>query len=234
MRRLIVNADDFGRSPGINAGILRAHVEGVVRSASLMVRYPAAEEAARAAREQPGLGVGLHLDLGEWVYAGGEWRAAYEVADTDDRSAVERELEHQLERFAELTGGGTPTHIDSHQHVHRDEPVRAVVADAARALGGVPVRHARPVRYCGAFYGQGRHNEPLAGAITPEALAGLIGEIDEGFTELACHPAAAVDIESDYSAERLAELRALCDPRVADAVREREVELCDFRAVTPL
>jgi chitin disaccharide deacetylase len=63
VRRLIVNADDFGRSPEINAAVLRAHRDGILTTASLMVNEPFAEEAVRIARDHPRLGVGLHLVL---------------------------------------------------------------------------------------------------------------------------------------------------------------------------
>jgi hopanoid biosynthesis associated protein HpnK len=62
-RRLIVNADDFGRSESINLAVIRAHREGILTTASLMVNEPAAGEAVRLARENPKLGVGLHLAL---------------------------------------------------------------------------------------------------------------------------------------------------------------------------
>src|SRR5262249_6003728 len=62
-RRLIVNADDFGRSSSINQAIARAHVEGILTCASLMVNEPACAEAVALARENPRLGVGLHLTL---------------------------------------------------------------------------------------------------------------------------------------------------------------------------
>lgn len=61
--RLIVNADDFGRSHSINAAVNRAHREGILTSASLMVNEPAFDEAVGLAKENPGLGVGLHLSL---------------------------------------------------------------------------------------------------------------------------------------------------------------------------
>jgi predicted glycoside hydrolase/deacetylase ChbG (UPF0249 family) len=193
-----------------------------------MVRYPAAAQAAHAARALPGrgLGLGLHLDLGEWEYRDGEWRSVYDVADTDDRDAVEAELARQLAEFERLAGG-PPTHIDSHQHVHRDEPVRAAVRRAGERLG-VPVRHFAPVRYCGAFYGQGRNGESLPSLICADALAALVAALADGGTELACHPADGVDFESSYGPERVQELRALCDARVAAAVRSRGVELCSF------
>jgi hopanoid biosynthesis associated protein HpnK len=62
-RRLIVNADDFGRSPAINEAVIRAHREGILTTASLMVNEAAADEAVALARQNPGLGVGLHLAL---------------------------------------------------------------------------------------------------------------------------------------------------------------------------
>ena len=229
MRRLVVNADDFGRSPGITRGILRAHAEGIVTSTSLMVRYgEASAAAARAAAGHPGLGVGLHVDLAEWELRDDEWRCVYEVVPADDAAAVEREVAAQLAGFRELVGRD-PTHLDSHQHVHRDEPVRAVVLAAGAALG-IPVRHASPARYLGAFYGQGRRGAPVPEGITPAALAGLIRDLPEGTTELACHPAAAIDVETDYGPERLVELEALCDPGVRAEVEASGVVLCDFRA----
>src|SRR5436190_19514383 len=62
-RRLIVNADDFGRSSSINEAVIRAHREGILTTASLMTNEPAFDEAVALARENPCLGVGLHLTL---------------------------------------------------------------------------------------------------------------------------------------------------------------------------
>src|SRR5512137_1430313 len=62
-RRLIVNADDFGRSASINEAVIRAHREGILTTASLMVNEPACAEAVALAKENPNLGVGLHLTL---------------------------------------------------------------------------------------------------------------------------------------------------------------------------
>src|SRR5262245_19132756 len=62
-RRLIVNADDLGRTPGINRGVVAAHRHGIVSSATLMVNYAAAAEVKTLARQHPGLGIGLHLAL---------------------------------------------------------------------------------------------------------------------------------------------------------------------------
>src|SRR5579859_2490917 len=131
-RELIVNADDFGRSVATNDGIIRAHEYGIVTSASLMVRWSGADPAARYARRHPVLSVGLHVDLSEWVYREGEWVVVY------DRGPVAPEIAGQLERFRELLGRD-PTHLDSHQHVHRGEPVASLLSELAARLG-VPLR----------------------------------------------------------------------------------------------
>ena len=87
-RTLVVNADDFGLSTGVNQGIICAHEEGIVTSASLMVRQPAAAEAAAYARDHSRLSVGLHLNLAEWVFRDGEWFPLYQVVRADNEKAM--------------------------------------------------------------------------------------------------------------------------------------------------
>jgi chitin disaccharide deacetylase len=223
---LIVNADDFGRSSSINQGVARAHDEGIVTSASAMVRWPAVEEAAAMARNRPDLSVGLHFDLSEWVYRDGDWTPLYQVV-ADDRAAVEAELAAQLAQFIALFGR-QPTHLDSHQHRHLEEPVRSVVVEAGGRLG-VPVRGCTSqVAYRGDFYGQTGTGEPLPEAITVEALVGLLASLPPGVTELGCHPAVEPEEESTYSTERPGELEALCDPLVRAAVQAEGIELRSF------
>jgi chitin disaccharide deacetylase len=225
-RILIVNADDFGRSPGVNRGVIRCHEHGIVTSASLMVGWPDSEEAAAYARDSS-LGVGLHLDLGEWEYRDGGWRQYYAVLGEESAEAVAAELARQLERFERMVGR-PPDHLDSHQHVHREEPIRGPVLAAAERLG-VPVREASPtISYSGVFYGQGANGTPLPEAITVEALVAAIEGMPPGITELACHPADANDHESMYGAERLIEVEALCDPRVRAAVERSGIVLESF------
>lgn len=230
LRRLIVNADDFGQSEGINAGVMRAHSRCIVTSASLMVRWPAAKEAARYAVENPALSLGLHVDLGEWAFRGGEWVPVYEVVPADTVDEVRREVLRQLEHFGALTGRN-PTHIDSHQHVHRSEPARSVLHSVAVDLR-VPLRHfARDVQYRGDFYGQTGKGEPYPEAITLEALLTLIRSLPEGTTELGCHPGDGRDLGSAYGVERGREVNTLCHPAVRAALRGASVDLCSFHDV---
>jgi chitin disaccharide deacetylase len=225
-RILVVNADDFGRTSGINRGIARAHEHGIVTSASLMVRYRAAADAAAYAHRHRDFAVGLHLDFGEWVYRGDRWAAVYEVEQTVD------EAERQLEEFRRLVGGD-PSHVDSHQHVHREEPALSICRDLADGLR-VPLRHFAAVNHVGAFYGQAQDGSPLPQNISVEGLVALIHSLPEGVTELCCHPGESDWVESPYLHERQVELETLCDPRVRVAIKENAIELRSFRDVQGL
>ena len=229
-RFLVVNADDLGLSAAVNDGILAAHAEGVVTSASLMVRQGAAPAAAGRAAEFPELAIGLHIDLGEWNYEAGEWTLAYSHCDLDDAAAVEAECRAQVERFRALLGRD-PTHFDSHQHVHESEPAKGVTEALAAELG-MPLRN-RAIRYEGGFYGQSGKGEPFPEGITPGRLIDLIRNLPPGWTEIGCHPAAGPVPTSSYDAERQVELETLCDPAVRDALGEAGVELRSFAQATP-
>ena len=131
-KRLIVNADDLGLSPGVNRGILEAHLRGVVSSSTLMVNMPSALSGAALVRaEAPRLGLGLHLNLSHGrpllppeevpslVRADGRFVSVSRglaSARCWHPKEVRAELEAQLARFGELTGG-LPDHLDSHQLV---------------------------------------------------------------------------------------------------------------------
>jgi chitin disaccharide deacetylase len=224
---LIVNADDFGQSPGVNHGVIKAREQGIVTSASLMTRWPAAAEAANYAKQHPTLSVGLHLDLGEWVYRQGGWVPLYSVTPIDNVQTVLKEITGQLASFRHLVGRD-PTHLDSHQHVHLREPTRSAVMDVVRGLR-IPVRDlSSPTRYRGNFYGQTAEGSPLPDLISVEALVNILENLPGGITEIGCHPADAVDLDTPYRDERLEELRVLCDPRIRAAIEALEIKLCSF------
>jgi predicted glycoside hydrolase/deacetylase ChbG (UPF0249 family) len=225
-RILIVNADDFGRSHGVNQGVAIAHSRGVVTSASLMVRWQAAEEAAELASSMPRLSVGLHVDLWEWVHRGGKWSQAYAVVD-DDPVAIVSESLRQLARFQALLGRD-PSHVDSHQHVHRSEPVRSVLVDLAAELD-VPLRNCtHGIQYRGDYYGQTALGEPRPAAITVAAFTAVLRSLAPGTSELGCHPALHVDFETSYGAERLFELGVLCSAEIREAFAAEDIRLVSF------
>lgn len=229
-RYLIVNADDFGQSHGINRGIMEAHDRGIVTSASLMTRWPAAAEAGAYSRNHPELSVGLHFDLGEWACRDYNWVQLYKVAPEDDFEAVSREAPRQLAAFRRLVGRD-PTHIDSHQHAHLEGPSRLIMGEIARRLR-IPLRSCTPkVRYSGHFYGQNEQGWPLPDFISVDALIKILAKLPPGFTELGCHPGFADDVDSMYLRERALEVKTLCDPRIRAAIARMGIELRSFHDV---
>ena len=154
-KRLIVNADDYGFSDGVTAGILRAHREGVVTSTTVVANMPAAEEAMKRLADAPALGVGVHLNVsqgpplskGGAALAGPDGlmnrRALGTIAEClcsrGVLDAFEAEFDAQI-RWV-LDHGLRPTHLDSHRHCHGFPPIFARVARLARRY------HVRFVRW---------------------------------------------------------------------------------------
>jgi chitin disaccharide deacetylase len=223
---LIVNADDLGLSTRVNRGIFESHQHGIVTSASLMVRWPALEEAVAFAKIHPRLGVGLHLDFSEWTIHQSEWKTVYEVVDLNNPTAVQAELHRQIEAFIKSMGR-KPTHIDSHQHVHQDSRVWPIVSEQAARLG-IPLRHAGQIRYCGEFYGQDELGAPYHQGISVENLLRMIAELKPGITEFACHPGNDPTLSTMYRDERAIEVKALCNPQVRQAITMAGVTLVNF------
>src|SRR5207253_8506206 len=106
-----------------------------------------------------------------------------------------------------------PTHLDSHQHVHRSEPT----ASAARALAAelnVPLRqNSAGVTYCGRYYGQSDKGMLFPAALKVESLIRLLSALKTGTTELGCHPGFDVELDTMYRLERRLEVETLCDTR---------------------
>ena len=216
MKWLIVTADDFGMSCGINRGIMEAHFGGILTSASLLVDGGASEHAAALSREWPTLSVGLHLDL-----------------DPNEPERVPLELDRQLARFLALVGAA-PTHVDSHHDVHHNTQILPYVLAWARQAG-IPVRGHSSVRQLAKFYGRwGGETHPEQ--ISVEGLLRLLdAELREGVTELTCHPGhPEPEFPSSYASEREVELATLCNEQTRRGILEREIRLVGFRDVPAL
>jgi predicted glycoside hydrolase/deacetylase ChbG (UPF0249 family) len=220
MKYLIVNGDDFGISRGINRGIIEAYQRGILTSASLIVNMPSSEEAAWLCRDLPRLSVGLHVNFAN---SGGE-----SVVNLTDPNDCQDELHRQFRRFQELMGH-LPTHLDSHHNAHRDPRLLPHFINLARQYQ-LPLREYCPVRHFSKFYGQWG-GAPHLERISVESLARmLVTEVQEGCTELSCHPGYIdAEFQSSYSFEREAELQTLCDPSVREALVERQIQLVSFR-----
>lgn len=217
---VIFNADDFGYSHGINRGIAVAHQRGVVTSASMVVNGRAVDEAAALAQRFPQLAVGLHVNF---------TNEAENLFDLESRELCRRELRAQYERFVALMGT-RPTHIDSHQHVHRHHMRRALFEELA-AEEGVPMRDCAPVTFKGGFYGQWEYGVSDPSKVSLEALMSILsGEVHEGIYELSCHPGYYDPaLTAVYHKDREQELRTLTDPRLPRLVSDLGIRLISYR-----
>jgi predicted glycoside hydrolase/deacetylase ChbG (UPF0249 family) len=219
VKLLIVNADDFGYGHGVNRGVAEAHDRGVVTSAGLMVNTPGTAEAVRMAAERPALSLGLHVNF---------TNEAQRLVEFDDPVICRSELRRQFDRFVALTGR-LPTHIDSHQHVHRDGR-RLPHFEELAAEHGLPLRDHPPVTYKGGFYAQWEYGVSDPSKVSLEALEGMLRrEVRDGVTELGCHPGYYdPDAQFVYHREREDELRTLCAPEVRAILDEEGIRLISY------
>lgn len=226
MKYLIVNGDDFGASRGINRGIMEVHRRGALTSASLMIAMPAAREAVALAKTAPKLGVGLHVALTN--------EDATPILDFDDARACAVEIEAQIAAFSDAMGR-PPTHLDTHQNVHRDKRLGPLIVEAARRHD-LPLREYSLVRYFSNFYGQWDDGIAHPEHISIESLLHMLrAELRHGITELSCHPGyIGPDFASPYNIERELEILTLSDPQFLDFLRDHGVRLISFREVPAL
>ena len=155
-RRLIVTADDFGLTRGVNAAVVLAHREGIVTAASLMTTGPAFESAVALAKTNPGLDVGLHFNLTEGRPASDPMDVpslatpdgfrynhplGLAIAIVQERVRVadlEREIPSQCERM--LNSGLRISHVDGHKHVHVIPVVRRLLGTVLPDYGVKAIR----------------------------------------------------------------------------------------------
>jgi predicted glycoside hydrolase/deacetylase ChbG (UPF0249 family) len=252
-KRLIVNADDLGRSPGVDRGIARAHRDGIVTSATLMANSPHAADGAGVARAHPRLDVGVHLVLTfarplcdprsvpSLVGSDGEFpRGPSAIVGTGRVAAEEalREMRAQYARARELIGR-EPTHLDSHHFVQDEPAVAWAMAELAAETGAVARQQSEtqrrqfrargirtPDRFCRAF-----QFEPHIGVGALERLLAEIAAAGAGATELMCHPGEPDEellATSSYARERATELATLTDPRARAALERAGLTLSTF------
>ncbi|HIP97625.1 MAG TPA: carbohydrate deacetylase [Anaerolineae bacterium] len=152
IKQLIVNADDYGRTPGVTRGILRAHQRGIVTSTTVMMNMPYASESLRLAEEYPRLRVGVHLvftshypilppeEIPSLVHGNGTFYRPEELMERVievDLGQLRAELRAQVELF--LSTKRRPTHLDCHHGVYLYPPLFAVHVELAKEFG-LPMR----------------------------------------------------------------------------------------------
>jgi predicted glycoside hydrolase/deacetylase ChbG (UPF0249 family) len=246
-RWLVVNADDFGLTDGVSRGILDAHRAGIASSTTALANLPAQPGLDAEAAGQPGLGIGLHVNL-TWgtplsppetvpSLVGSDGRFPRDVTLVDARAEpdeVRREVEAQVEAFTRRFGR-LPTHLDSHHHVHRQPRVAEVVLGVALAAR-LPLRSQDPGFRDGLRRRGARTPDHFVGGDGPEPywtiarLLDTLAGLPVGWTELMCHPGHYDEAlaYSRYGIQRETELAALCDPETRATVERLGIRLCHF------
>jgi chitin disaccharide deacetylase len=251
LKQLVINADDFGFTRDVNAGIVQAHREGVLTATTLMANGDAFEDAVRLARATPTLDLGCHLVLvqGYSLLTGKPLpKGPRQLVATLARGGLDvyGELRAQIEKI--LAAGLTLTHLDTHKHTHLMPPVFRAVARLAQKFGIPWVRLpfdrslpllALPARYYRAIarrYGV-RHTDHflgfrLTGCLTEGTFAATLATLPQGVTEFMCHPGILgpelANAETRLKQERVRELEALTSPRIRRLMGESKVRLCAF------
>jgi chitin disaccharide deacetylase len=255
LKRLIINADDFGFTRDVNAGIVHAHREGVLTSTTLMATGDAFDHAVRLAHEIPSLDVGVHLVLvqGHSLVTGlpfPETPRQVASAVMTGRLEIYDELRAQIGKV--LSAGIRPTHLDSHKHTHIVPKVfRAVVRLAqefsipfVRLPLDASIPYSRfPCAVVSPLYRRTARRRQVA--LTDHFLGfTLTGSLDEasfktalrnlcpGTTEFMCHPGFLGEelrsAPTRLKESRVRELEALTSPGIRAFIDETEVRLVTF------
>ncbi len=254
-RRLIVNADDFGFTRDVNAGIVEAHREGILTATTLMANGDAFDDAVRLAKETPSLDIGCHLVL---VQGPGLPATIPQLvrAVALGQIRIYDELVKQVRRIVDA--GLSPTHLDTHKHTHLLPPVLEAVARISEEFripwvrrpfdfplqpGGVGWKNKLMRLMNGRFRSAlTRHHcrstdwfagFRLTGHYRSGDLVEVIRALPEGVTEFMCHPGRCGDdlrsARTRLKESREVELRALTSPEVRAALTETGVKLASFR-----
>lgn len=251
-RRLIVNADDFGFTTDVNAGIVEAHRAGVLTAATLMANGGAFDDAVRLAREAPSLDVGCHLVLMQGPSLATGQPLPEKWPELLKALAARRidpyfELRPQVEKL--LSAGIRPSHFDTHKHTHVFPPVFSAVVRLAREFevpflrlpfdaGWLPVRgmdrwyrgrlRKAELRSTDHFMGF-RLTDSLDEGTFTKALRSL----RPGSTEFMCHPGyfgnELREAATRLKESRQRELEALTSPAVKRLLTELGILLTTYR-----
>ncbi|MBZ5672612.1 MAG: ChbG/HpnK family deacetylase [Acidobacteriia bacterium] len=257
-KQLIVNADDFGFTRDVNAGIVEAHRDGILTATTLMANGDAFDDAVRLAKETPSLDIGCHLVL---VGAPGFPATIPQLvrAVALGRIPIYEELSKQVRRIVDA--GLSPTHLDTHKHTHLLPPVLEAVARISEEFripwvrrpfdfplqpGGVGWKNKLMRLTNGRFRSAlARHHcrstdwfagFKFTGNYGSEDLINVIRALPEGVTEFMCHPGRCGDdlraARTRLKESREEELRALTAPEVRAALAEAGVKLVSYRELT--
>ena len=241
--KLIVNADDFGLSKGVNLGIIEAHKNGIVTSTTLMITMDEVGHALDLAKNYPKLGIGLHLNctLGKpltkclsLVKENGEFYKPKEKPNHElfDEEEIYQEFLAQYNKFIEIVKR-KPSHIDSHLYSHQIFPKVKQAALRLAKEKDIAIREFEIENYHKAhFIGDFRCVNDTDYNDAIKVIVGKETEIlKHNIAELMCHPAYVDNFiynNSSYSIGRVRELEILTSKEVKDFIKNNKIELINF------
>jgi predicted glycoside hydrolase/deacetylase ChbG (UPF0249 family) len=259
LKRLIINADDFGFTRDVSAGIVHAHREGVLTSTTLMANGDAFAEAVELARATPTLDVGAHL-----VLVHGTSLLDGRLLPKNPRSLLAALARNQIDVYAELraqiekiiAAGLRITHLDSHKHTHIVPRIFRVVVRLAAEFQIPYVRLPLDTMLPGqklvtrfrSYYSQIAAKNGirmtdhfvgfrLTGSLNEQSFASALQKLREGTTEFMCHPgylgAELAKASTRLKESRVRELEALTSPQIRELLSESGVRLRPFSAADP-
>ncbi len=238
-KEIIINVDDFGLSRAYNYGIIDGYQQGVISSTTLLINAKEVKHAINLAKENPGLGLGLHLALttfpaitkAEAISTNGNLNSQkyyHEMIEQIDSDVIKAELEAQIEKFIKLVGK-KPTHLDMHHHMHRYAKVEKVVIELANKYQLLLRNSETNQGICIVnidFYGENVNLKQLKKSINE-----LTEVKSEVYKELCIH-AGYIDCDvlniSSYQQERIREMAIITSEEFKCFLQKKQLKLVPF------
>lgn len=233
MKRLVIVADDFGLSSGVNKGIIESIKNGVVTEPSLMVWSLGTKEAIDTIKKIGYGQLGIHITLNNFIETG----KYLHLADYEDllNNTSEKDLREmvlaELEEF-ERSVGKKPTHITSHQHVHTHPKLKACIAEYG-GNNGIPVRKVNSSEM-----GKVKATDYIFSHIKgsyQEAFDGFLNDLatveEDKTVEIFLHPGYVDEIMSKYSSltnDRERDLKLVTDVEFKIRIEKLGFQICNY------
>lgn len=236
MVRLIITADDFGRADGINKGIVEAYRHGIVTQASVLIKAPKAQEAIEFAKDNPGLGVGLHLDLDRFCII----RRPEGIVEGFKQNPVPLNeiLEEARAQIAAFKDSGSGLyHLDSHHHIHLRPEIFLAITELLKEY------NIKTTRFSDEYYKQyfgGQYIKEFRAAlkkhniITTDYFIG--GGWDDACFDIPSSASAELMVHPGYPGDgvslpewRMKELKFCLNPRAKEEFKKRDIKLITFK-----